>query len=173
MREFIQRNEQVKINILAILFFIFLAGHSSSQKNTFEWSDTIVKPGQIRFIRYWRGELSGPCSIGPCYDSFDNKLYYDSLINFLKINPAIKIEISAHTDQRGSPSEKKRISGIRSANVVKVLIRHGIDGSRLKSVGYGSERPLVKQADIDKKKTKVEKEELYAINRRYEITIID
>ena len=51
--------------------------------------------------------------------------------------------MQGHTDDRGSASYNKKLSG-RRANAVKIyLVSHGIAPSRLASNGYGFERPLV------------------------------
>lgn len=67
----------------------------------------------------------------------------DAVVEVLKAYPRIKIEIQGHTDNKGSPAYNKRLSDRRAAAVLKYLVGHGVEAGRLKSHGYGMERPLV------------------------------
>ena len=57
-------------------------------------------------------------------------------------NPTIEIEISGHTDNVGAAAYNKRLSEGRAAAVVNALKDKGIDPSRMKSVGYGPDKPV-------------------------------
>ena len=65
----------------------------------------------------------------------------DQLVKLLEENPNVTIELSAHTDYRGSAEYNKRLSQRRAESVVKYLIEHGIASDRLTPVGYGKEKP--------------------------------
>ena len=67
----------------------------------------------------------------------------DAVADVLKNNPKIKIDVQGHTDNKGTPAYNKKLSDRRAASVVKYLVAHGIDPSRLVSHGYGMERPIV------------------------------
>lgn len=67
----------------------------------------------------------------------------DAVVDVLKQHPNIRIEIQGHTDNKGSPAYNKKLSDRRAASVMKYLVSHGIDPSRLTSKGYGMERPIV------------------------------
>jgi OOP family OmpA-OmpF porin len=67
----------------------------------------------------------------------------DAVVEVLDKNPRIKIEVQGHTDNRGSARYNKGLSDRRAASVMKYLVSHGVDPSRLTSHGYGLERPLV------------------------------
>ncbi len=58
-------------------------------------------------------------------------------------NPNITIELSAHTDARGSAQFNKELSQKRAQSVVDFLILYGIDAERLTAVGYGKDRPKI------------------------------
>ena len=77
-------------------------------------------------------------------------------------NPTIEIEISGHTDNVGSAAYNKKLSQGRALAVVNALKAKGIDASRMKSVGYGSEKPIASN------KTEAER----AQNRRTEFKVI-
>ena len=65
----------------------------------------------------------------------------DDLVKLLNENPNITIELSAHTDYKGSEEYNKRLSQRRAESVVEYLIEHGIAADRLTPVGYGKDKP--------------------------------
>ena len=65
----------------------------------------------------------------------------DELVKLLNENPNVTIELSAHTDCRGSDQYNERLSQQRAQNVVNYLIQHGIEKERLTPKGYGESRP--------------------------------
>ena len=71
----------------------------------------------------------------------------DSLVETLKANPALKIQIQGNTDDRGS-SEYNLALGTRRANSLKkYLVAHGISEDKVTTVSYGKERPAVQGND--------------------------
>lgn len=66
----------------------------------------------------------------------------DRVIQFLEKNPDIRIEISGHTDNVGTPDYNQALSENRARSVYQYLIEHGIDPARLDYKGYGLERPI-------------------------------
>lgn len=75
----------------------------------------------------------------------------------------IKIEISGHTDSKGSLELNKKISQDRAISVKEILLSLGIDENRLKAVGYGPAYPIEKE----------DKNGLSLLNRRVEFNIIE
>ena len=67
----------------------------------------------------------------------------DNLVALLNENPNVTIELSAHTDNRGSDAYNERLSQRRAESVVNYLIDHGIAADRLSPVGYGEKKPKV------------------------------
>lgn len=76
--------------------------------------------------------------------------------------PADRLEVSGHTDNRGSPSHNRALSERRAAAVVHALAESGIARKRLSAVGYGETVPVAGN----------ETEAGRALNRRIEIRII-
>lgn len=78
----------------------------------------------------------------------------DGLVNILKINPNVTIELSAHTDRVGSDEYNNNLSLRRAQSVVAYLVSKGIAKDRLEAKGYGKTQPkevtkaLVKQYDF-------------------------
>ena len=65
----------------------------------------------------------------------------DKLVTLLKENPNVCIELSAHTDYKGSAEYNKGLSQRRAETVVAYLTEHGIEADRLTPMGYGKEKP--------------------------------
>ncbi len=88
-----------------------------------------------------------PPVIEPIYYNFDkwnirgdaeNPL--DHIVQLMKENPNWKLEISSHTDSRGSDNYNMRLSQQRAESVMKYLTDHGIEAGRLSAQGYGETR---------------------------------
>ena len=65
----------------------------------------------------------------------------DQLAKVLKQNPQIKIQLSAHTDCRGTDTYNQALSQKRADFVVNYLISKGINSARLQGQGYGESSP--------------------------------
>ena len=85
------------------------------------------------------------------------------VVEFLKSNPNVKIELSGHTDNVGDKNFNKTLSQKRADTVLAYLTANGIDKSRLVAKGYGMEKPVAENAT----------EEGKAMNRRVEFTILE
>ena len=92
----------------------------------------------------------------------------DDMIQFLKDNPGVKIELASHTDSRGSAQFNQHLSQKRAESAVTYMINRGIDKSRVIAKGYGETRLKNKCADG------VECSEAeHQANRRSEVTIVE
>lgn len=68
---------------------------------------------------------------------------------YLKNHEDTKIQIAGNCDERGS-TEYNLALGARRANAAKaVLVNDGIAASRISTISYGKERPLVKGSGED------------------------
>ena len=77
--------------------------------------------------------------------------YQDSLqglIQTLRDNPNIVVELAAHTDSRDSYEKNDILSQKRAQSVVDYLIIRGIEPARLVAKGYGERVPLTLKKDI-------------------------
>jgi len=95
------------------------------------------------------------------------KLLDEKALTFLKDNPTVVIELSAHTDCRASVNYNNKLSQNRAESTVKYLIEHGIASSRMKAKGYGKSR-LVNKCSDGVPCT----EEEHQLNRRVEIEVL-
>lgn len=73
----------------------------------------------------------------------------DKIVDLLKINDNLSIELSSHTDSRGNDNYNMKLSQDRAQSCVDYLILRGISRSRLVAKGYGETRPIIPQSEID------------------------
>lgn len=102
----------------------------------------------------------------------ESKSELDRLIKLMNDNPTLKIQISGHTDSRGSDESNKELSRNRAKEVVDYLVKAGISIDRLKYEGYGEEQLIYSDAAISKLKTTKEREAAHQENRRTEFKIL-
>lgn len=86
----------------------------------------------------------------------------NKVVEFLKQNSSVEIEIAGHTDDKGSDQYNENLSQGRSQSVVDYLITQGIDAYRLSAHGYGEAKPIDTNATDDGR----------ANNRRVEFTVL-
>lgn len=80
--------------------------------------------------------------------TIEGKEQLDLAVNNLKHYPAFRVEIRGHTGLRGDKQANKQLSQDRADSVMRYLqITHDIDSARIRSVGFGGEKPLPKQAN--------------------------
>lgn len=75
----------------------------------------------------------------------------NGLIELLVLNPNVSIELSSHTDRKGSDEYNDKLSQRRADAVVEYLIKGGIAKARLTSVGYGKQKPKTITRSVVKK----------------------
>lgn len=87
----------------------------------------------------------------------------NKLVQAMKKNQLMEIEISGHTDNVGKyPEEKKKLSLERAESVKKYLMQNGIDGMRLQTLGLGDSMQLNDNSTAELRKQ----------NRRVEIKVL-
>jgi outer membrane protein OmpA-like peptidoglycan-associated protein len=84
------------------------------------------------------------------------------VVDLLQANPAIEIEMSAHTDSKGSDDYNFKLSDERARSVREYILSKGIAASRIQSKGYGERKPVAPN-DTDENRQ---------LNRRVEFTIL-
>lgn len=111
-------------------------------------------------------ELSGRLTQNVVYFEFDSAaLSADGLKvvevygGYLAANPAMRVRLEGHTDERGTREYNISLGERRSVAVEQALLRAGATPSQLSVVSYGEERPVAPGSD----------EADWARNRRVEI----
>jgi len=137
-----------------------------AQAQRFKLTDTVVKVNQIYTTYQIHFNLGKPDVLE------QSKITLDSVVTFLKTNKNIKIEIQHHNDSRSSVKRSDNLSQARARTIVDYLISKGVNSDRLVAKGYGGAKLLIQDAQINKAKTKEEKEVLHALNRRIVLKIL-
>ncbi len=65
----------------------------------------------------------------------------NNVVDIMKENKEYNLIINGHTDNVGTDEYNKDLSNRRAASVRKYLIDHGVEANRLKSFGWGEEKP--------------------------------
>ncbi len=94
----------------------------------------------------------------------DAALELNKLVKILKDNPAIRIELSSHTDSRSSDEYNLTLSQQRAQAAVDYLVSQGIAADRMVAKGYGETKLLIPNAQT---------EEEHQTNRRTEFKVIE
>ncbi|MBS9461712.1 OmpA family protein [Flagellimonas sp. 389] len=108
---------------------------------------------------------------------FDYSLWYlrresrerlEVVLDVMRKNPNMIIEIGSHTDIRGRASYNKQLSQKRADSVKEYLVSKGIDENRVIAKGYGESEPIVECKTVD-----ACTEEDHEWNRRCEFVIVN
>jgi len=92
----------------------------------------------------------------------EDKPVLDAKAAIMKANPALRIRISGHADDRGSDEYNLVLGNKRSLAAKRYLEGKGIDGSRIDVTSFGEERPI----------DPADNEGAWAKNRRDEFEIV-
>ena len=85
------------------------------------------------------------------------------VVDFMKNNPTVKVEIGGHTDNKGSDKYNINLSQGRADAVVNYVLEHGIDYERIIAKGYGEHLPVATNATDEGRQS----------NRRVEFKILE
>jgi len=85
------------------------------------------------------------------------------MAGILLIMSDLNVRVEGHTDSTGSPSFNLRLSERRAESVFDLLASQGIASSRIKTVGYGIERPVADNSTAEGRRK----------NRRVELIVAE
>lgn len=112
------------------------------------------------------GELLSKRVIYFDYDRADIRGDSQSVVaahaQYLSRNPAQKVRLEGHADERGSREYNIGLGERRAQAVRRALLLQGVAELQLATVSYGEERPAAAGSD----------EQTYALNRRVEIVYL-
>jgi outer membrane protein OmpA-like peptidoglycan-associated protein/tetratricopeptide (TPR) repeat protein len=86
----------------------------------------------------------------------------NEVVQLLKENPTLRIQINGHTDNSGKAAENQALSENRAKAVTNYLTSKGIVAARLSSKGFGNTQPVADNATPEGR----------AQNRRTELSVI-
>lgn len=93
----------------------------------------------------------------------ESKLELNKVVELLRANPGIRVEIGGHTDNTGSAEYNLKLSENRAKSVADYLISASVFKGRIISKGYGMDKPVAEN----------ESEEGRSQNRRTELKILE
>lgn len=70
----------------------------------------------------------------------------DDIVAILQAQPSFRLTIAGHTDNTGTDENNQKLSELRALSCRGYLMSKGIDGTRIRTLGYGASRP---RADND------------------------
>lgn len=88
--------------------------------------------------------------------SEDMKATLTRQAEWLKAHPNRRVLIEGHCDERGTREYNLGLGERRADAAAKFLIEKGVDGSRIRTISYGKDRPIEAQGS---------QEEIYKLNR--------
>jgi outer membrane protein OmpA-like peptidoglycan-associated protein len=91
----------------------------------------------------------------------------DDLYNVLNAYPSIRVELSSHTDSRGTDDYNLKLSQKRAESAKEYLVSRGISENRIEAVGHG-EKQLRNECDDNARCSEAE----HQFNRRTEVKIL-
>lgn len=117
-----------------------------------------IKRDSTYLVDFILTPINKPVVLENIYFDFDKsdlkpeaKKDLNGLIELLVLNPNVSIELSSHTDRKGSDEYNDKLSQRRADAVVEYLIKGGIAKARLTSVGYGKQKPKTVTRSVVKK----------------------
>ncbi|NQY11562.1 MAG: OmpA family protein [Flavobacteriales bacterium] len=136
-----------------------------------EESDTLRKDFLIQIIS------RDPIEVQNIYYEFGSdmlseeskKILDTTVLAILQDNPDLIIEISSHTDSKGSVISNLELSQKRAQSVVDYMLEQGIDGNRLGATGLGESKPIAPNTNPDGSDNPLGRKK----NRRTEFAVVD
>lgn len=128
--------------------YVMMAGAKGYLNRKVEFESDSTEEDAEYGIDFILASISKPSVVENIFYDFDkatlrpeSKEALDELTAMLEDNPNISIEMSAHTDRKGSEGYNLDLSERRAKSVVDYLVGNGINPSRLTWKGYGKTRP--------------------------------
>jgi peptidoglycan-associated lipoprotein len=103
---------------------------SSSASAAMSPSEELTKIGDRVFFDYDSSALSD-----------DAKATLSAQAAFLSANPAVKITVEGHCDERGTREYNLALGDRRATAARDYLVAQGVDAARIRTISYGKERP--------------------------------
>ena len=176
--------------------YVLLATCKGFLNHQQEISVAPAKTSEEHVLQFPLANISAPVLIENIFYDFnkatlrpESATALDELVRLLNENPNVTIELSAHTDCRGSDPYNEALSQRRAESVVNYLIQHGIASDRLTPKGYGEGKPkrikrkvaekypFLKEGDILTEEfiatlPEEQQEQCHQLNRRTEFIVL-
>lgn len=151
-------NGTYRLDVQRGVNYVFLASAEGYLNTKMSLKTVETEKDSIYYVDFVMYAINKPAVLENIFYDFDkaalreeSKKELDDLIELLEINPNVTIELSAHTDRKGTQEYNQRLSQRRAQSVVDYLIAHRISKDRLTVAGYGKLQPKVVTKSIVKK----------------------
>ena len=121
------------------------SGSTSAESDVQSAEEMLAKVGSTVYFDYDESSLTS-----------EAQATLDRQAAFLKANPSIRIVIEGHCDERGTREYNLALGDRRASAASDYLVAKGVNASRLTTISFGKERPVVGGSN----------ETSYAMNRR-------
>ncbi len=71
------------------------------------------------------------------------------VVEFMRLNPDVSIELGSHTDARGSATYNRNLAQKRAQSAVNFIVSKNIDKDRITAKGYGEDKLVIKDAKTE------------------------
>lgn len=151
-------NGTYRLDVKRGVNYVFLASAEGYLNTKMSLKTVETEKDSVYYVDFVMYAINKPAVLENIFYDFDkaalreeSKKELDDLIELLEINPNVTIELSAHTDRKGTQEYNQRLSQRRAQSVVDYLIAHRISKDRLTVAGYGKLQPKVITKGIAKK----------------------
>lgn len=152
-----RRDGSYKIKLNKDVKYVMLAtcrGHLNAKE---QWTTLNLKDSKTYTINFTLNPISRPVKMENIFYEFGRweitKASETELLHLVKLlndNPNITIELSAHTDLKGTDEYNNELSLKRAQSCCDFLLKHGIEADRMTPVGYGKTKPVVCDKALNK-----------------------
>ena len=161
----VPENEEYGVNVSKKGYLFYSDNFAAKEKLTLKKADF----SQTDKIELDKIEVGKKFTLRNIFFDFDkailkkqSNIELDRVVQFMKENPTVRIELSGHTDFKGSEEYNMTLSNDRAKAAMEYLVKKGVPRNRMEYKGYGKSQPI---ADNKTEKGR-------ALNRRTEIKII-
>lgn len=154
-----------------MFIIIFFGAHICvAQKNEFSFKDKSFRIGATKTILSNLYCIPLRCT---CENDTNGLKTFDSIGNFLKLNPKIILEIACHTETLIDSEYAAKLSEMNAANLRKEIINeYKLDSNCIISKGLGSLNPIISKQEIEMIPSSFERSKADKYNSRTVLTII-
>lgn len=128
--------------------YVMLAGAKGYLNARQEFTSDTAEEDAEYGVDFILASITKPVVVDNIFYDFDkatlrpeSKEALNELVQVLRDNPNVTIEMASHTDRKGTDEYNIDLSSRRARSVTDYLIEQGISPDRLQSQGYGESRP--------------------------------
>ena len=152
-----RRDGTYKIKLKKDVKYVMLASARGYLNDKAVWDTKNLKDSKTYKMDFSLSPVSRPVKMDNVFYEFGrweltkaSEAELERLVKLLNDNPNITIELSAHTDLKGTNEFNNELSQKRAQSCCDFLIKHGIEKERLTPVGYGKMKPVIADKNLNK-----------------------